>query len=84
MRGDNGASGRYTILDIVASNAIGLLYRISRVISEHGCEVDLVLIATEGEKAIDVFHITKAGYKLTEAEQQTLTSDLQHTLEGTR
>jgi len=80
---DNKASGRYTILDIVAGNALGLLYRISRVISRHGCDVDLVLIATEGEKAIDVFHITKAGAKLTEAEQIALTSDLQRTLEGT-
>ena len=80
---DNKASGRYTILDIVAGNALGLLYRISRVISQHGCDVDLVLIATEGEKAIDVFHITKAGAKLTEAEQIALTSDLQRTLEGT-
>jgi [protein-PII] uridylyltransferase len=79
---DNKASGRYTILDIVAGNALGLLYRISRVISQHGCDVDLVLIATEGEKAIDVFHITKAGAKLTEAEQVALTSDLQRTLEG--
>ena len=83
VRADNEASGRYTIVDIVASNGLGLLYRISRVISQHGCEVDLVLIATEGEKAIDVFHITKAGIKLTQAEQQALTSDLQHTLEGT-
>jgi [protein-PII] uridylyltransferase len=83
VRADNEASGRFTILDIVASNALGLLYRISRVISHHGCDVDLVLIATEGEKAIDVFHITKGGSKLTEVEQQTLTSDLLHTLEGT-
>jgi len=82
VRTDNEASGRYTILDIVASNALGLLYRISRVISHHGCDVDLVLIATEGEKAIDVFHITKGGSKLTEAEQQELTSDLLRTLEG--
>jgi [protein-PII] uridylyltransferase len=82
VRADNEASGRYTILDIVASNALGLLHRISCVISQHGCEVDLVLIATEGEKAIDVFHITKAGVKLTQAEQQALTSDLQRTLEG--
>jgi [protein-PII] uridylyltransferase len=83
VRADNDASGRYTILDIVASNAVGLLYRISRVISQQGCEVDLVLIATEGEKAIDVFHITKAGVKLTAAEQQALTVALQRTLEGT-
>jgi [protein-PII] uridylyltransferase len=83
VRADNGASGRYTILDVVATNVIGLLYRISGVISKHGCDVDLVLIATEGEKAIDVFHITKGGSKLTEAEQQALTSDLQRTLEGT-
>ena len=82
VRADNEASSRYTILDIVAGNALGLLYRISRVISHHGCDVDLVLIATEGERAIDVFHVTKAGSKLTEAEQHALTSDLQRTLEG--
>ena len=83
-RADNEASGRYTILDIVATNARGLLYRISRVISQHGCDVDLVLIATEGEKAIDVFHITKGGSKLTEAEQQGLTADLLRILEDTQ
>jgi [protein-PII] uridylyltransferase len=83
VRADNDASGRYTILDIVATNVLGLLYRISRVISRHGCDVDLVLIATEGEKAIDVFHITRAGSKLTGEEQAALTSDLQRTLEGT-
>jgi [protein-PII] uridylyltransferase len=83
VRADNEASGRYTIVDIITGNAIGLLYRISRVISQHGCDVDLVLIATEGERAIDVFHVTKAGTKLTEADQHALTADLQRTLEGT-
>ena len=80
---DNDSSPRYTILELVADDAPGLLHRISRVISQHGCDVDLVLIATEGEKAIDVFHITRTGAKLTEAEQVALTSDLQRTLEGT-
>ena len=84
VRADNEASGRYTILDIVATNALGLLYRISRVISRHGCDVDLVLIATEGKKAIDVFHITKGGSKLTDAEQQALTADLLRILEDTQ
>ena len=80
----NETSSRYTILDIVAPNELGLLYRISRVIAEHGCDVDLVLIATEGGKAIDVFHLTQRGAKLTEAEQLALTSDLQRTLEEIR
>ena len=79
---DNHSSRRYTILDIIANNAVGLLHRISRVISHHGCEVDLVLIGTEGEKAIDVFHITANGAKLTEAEQFALTADLTRMLEG--
>ncbi|MND09844.1 hypothetical protein D3C83_334900 [compost metagenome] len=52
------------------------------MISRHGCEVDLVLISTEGEKAIDVFHITQAGAKLSVAAQQALTADLQRMLEG--
>jgi [protein-PII] uridylyltransferase len=81
VRADNTGSPRYTILDIIAGNALGLLYRISRVISRHGCDVDLVLISTEGERAIDVFHITKGGMKLSEADQRALTSDLQRTLE---
>jgi [protein-PII] uridylyltransferase len=82
VRIDNQASGRYTIVDIVASNSLGLLHRISRAISTHGCAVELVLISTEGERAIDVFHITKAGVKLTDEEQQALTSELHRTLEG--
>jgi len=78
---DNVASRRYTIVEIVADDALGLLYRISRVISKHDCGVDLVLISTEGHKAIDVFHITKAGAKLTDEEQRTLADDLQRKLE---
>jgi [protein-PII] uridylyltransferase len=79
---DNQSSHRYTILDIIADDALGLLYRISRVISQNGCEIDLVLIATEGHRAIDVFHITKAGQKLSDPEQTELAAHLQRMLEG--
>ena len=82
IHADNHSSTRYTIVDIITSNTLGLLHRISRLMSRHGCEVDLVLISTEGEKAIDVFHITKGGGKLTDASQQALAADLQRLLEG--
>jgi [protein-PII] uridylyltransferase len=79
---DNHSSLRYTILEINADDALGLLYRISRLISRQGCDVDLVLISTEGKKAIDVFHITKDGAKLSESAQQALRADLQRMLGG--
>ena len=50
--------------------------------SESGCDVDLVLIATEGRRAIDVFHLTRDGAKLSAAQQAELTENLQRVLEG--
>ena len=79
---DSASSKRYTIIDIIADDELGLLYRISRVMSQNGCDVDLVLIATEGHRAIDVFHITKAGRKLSEPDQLELAAHLQRMLEG--
>ena len=79
---DNESSRRYTIMEVVAENALGLLYRISRVISESGCDVELVLIGTEGRRAIDVFHLSRNGAKLTVSEQQALIDNMQRVLEG--
>jgi [protein-PII] uridylyltransferase len=77
---DNDHSRRYTILELVAEDAPGLLHRVSRVISEHGVDVDLVLISTEGQKAIDVFHITRGGAKLSEHDQAAMKADLERML----
>ena len=82
VRCDNDSSRRYTIVEIVAEDALGLLYRVSRAMSESGCEVDLVLIGTEGRRAIDVFHLTRNGVKLTPDQQAEVTGNLQRVLEG--
>jgi [protein-PII] uridylyltransferase len=79
---DNESSRKYTIVEIIAEDAIGLLYRVSRVISELGCDVDLVLIATEGRRAIDVFHLTRGGQKLSVPQQREMVENLQRVLEG--
>jgi [protein-PII] uridylyltransferase len=83
VRFDNEHSRRYTVLEIIADDAPGLLYRISRVISREGCDVDLVLIATEGKKAVDVLHVTKGGRKLLESDQASLRQQLATMLEET-
>ena len=74
---DHHYSDRYTVLEIGGANQWGLLYRISRVISEHGYDIDLVLISTEGDRAIDVFHLTRNGAKLSPDMEQDLRADLE-------
>lgn len=81
---DNDHSQHYTVLEIVAEDALGLLHRVSRVISEHGLSVELVLIATEGSRAIDVFHLTGPGGKLPALARGALKADLERMLEETR
>jgi [protein-PII] uridylyltransferase len=78
---DNEHSRQYTILELVADDAPGLLHRISRVVSRHGLSVELVQISTEGDKAIDVFHLKKGSEKLTDSEQLSLTEDLERAIE---
>ncbi len=64
VRFDSGSQHGYSIMEIVASDSLGLLYRISREISSLGCNIELVLISTEGNKAVDVFYLTYQGDKL--------------------
>ena len=82
VRFDNEHSQKYTVLEIVADDAVGLLHRIARTISRHGCDLDLALISTEGKKAIDVLHVSKRENKLSEADQAELGQDLEGMLEG--
>ncbi len=78
---DSEHSRKYTVLEIVADDVPGLLYRISQVVSRHGCDVDLVLISTEGHRAVDVFHVTTGKRKLSESEQLALKQSLVAMLE---
>ncbi len=77
---NNHFSKRFTVLEMVAPNGWGLLYRVSRAIADNGCSIDLVLINTEGTRALDVFHLTEQGGKLHEETQERLKQDLERTL----
>ena len=77
---DNEYSDRFSILEIISQNSWGLLYRISRVISQHQCDIELVLASTEGSRAVDVFHLTKNGSKLSPRDSDHLRSELENLL----
>ncbi len=65
-------SDNYSIMEIVAPDSLGLLYRMGREISKLRCNIELVLISTEGHKAVDVFYLTFEGTKLPFEVQQQL------------
>ena len=77
---DDEFSSRCTILEILTQDAFGLLYRIGSVISSHDCNIEVALITTEGQRAIDVFYITHQGKKLTAEIEAKLEPDLMKVL----
>ncbi len=77
---ENDFSKRCTIMEILTHDAFGLLYRISSVISSHGCNIEVALITTEGHRAIDVFYITREGQKLSPELEEKLQHDLEAAL----
>jgi [protein-PII] uridylyltransferase len=73
---DNEASGASTLIQIVAEDRPGLLYDLAAGISSQRCNIEVVLIDTEAQKAIDVFYVTADGAKLTAEKQQILRDEL--------
>ena len=69
---DESASSHSTLLQVVAQDVPGLLRTISTTLSSLGYNVEVALVDTEGETAIDVFYLTRMGARLTPEEEEVL------------
>lgn len=73
---DNVAGQTASLIEITAEDRPGLLYDLATTITNHGCNIEVVLIDTQAHKAIDVFYVTAEGAKLAAEKQQRLGESL--------
>jgi [protein-PII] uridylyltransferase len=77
---DDESSEHCTLMEIVTQDRPGLLYEIGSGLARLACNIEVALIDTEGQKAIDVFYLTAQGRKLTPQKQELLHEVLLATL----
>jgi len=78
---DDQSSEKYSIMEIVTRDRYGLLSTIAKVIAQSKCNIDVALISTEGQRAIDVFYLTQNQKRLCPAVQEQLASTMKETLD---
>jgi [protein-PII] uridylyltransferase len=71
-------------LQVVAQDTPGLLRAIVLAFAQHNCNIEVALIDTEGEMAIDVFYLTLRGQKLDHPLQRELTDSLTDAIKSLR
>ncbi len=63
---DNQLSDSYTVIEVKSPDRLGLLYIITRTLSEMGLDIASARIATEVDQAFDAFYVTdREGRKIT-------------------
>lgn len=68
---ENNESDFYTIIEVNGQDRPGLLYELSRSLSENNIKIFSAVIATYGEHAVDVFYVKDLfGMKVTQPERQ--------------
>src|SRR5271157_5313673 len=79
---DDECSSTSTLLQVIAQDRPRLLHRISSCLSQQKCNIEIALIDTEGQMAIDAFYLTSGGQKLTAEHQKSVEKALQHELKS--
>jgi [protein-PII] uridylyltransferase len=71
LKVDNGVSRDFTVVEIITEDRPGVLYAITRTLAAEGLDIHRSKIATEANRAIDVFYVRDkaTGEKITDTER---------------
>ena len=78
----NHAVDRATLVEVLAADRPGLLHDLASAISGAGYDIDVVLIDTEADKALDVFYLKHGGGQVEEVRHAALRDQLLRACSG--
>ncbi len=68
---DNTASNFFTVIEVNGRDRPGLLYDVTRALTECGLQIGTAKISTYGERVVDVFYVKDVfGMKIANAQKQ--------------
>ena len=79
---DDASSATTTLVQVIAQDRPRLLHRIASCLADEKCNIEIALIDTEGQMAIDTFYLTSSGKKLTREHQKEVEKALVEELRG--
>lgn len=79
---DDSSSSTSTLVQVIAQDRPRLLHGIASCLSEQKCNIEIALIDTEGQMAIDTFYLTSGGKKLAAEHRKRVERALADELKG--